>query len=188
MNLNEIIQLPRQTESGLALDAFKGGKQINNKKLMGIYPILLKKHKSYLLFSVVDEGKHIAFLVGNLIKDFKVKTLQVKRTWVEPEYRNKGLMTNFYAMIFNLGFDICSDLELSPESMSIWQKIWNRCGDDVKLYDAKTQKFSEIIGNIEESKTQVFVWKHANNKSVLETYKKLPFFITSPLAGWNSGY
>jgi GNAT superfamily N-acetyltransferase len=97
-----------------------------------------KVDDEYLFAVLGDEGEYIAYAHALDIMDGPGgrPTIQIRRTWVQPDRRGMGVMTALYNTLSNQGFVIISDSELSPESIAIWKKL--RTYNTVKLLNNKT--------------------------------------------------
>lgn len=94
------------------------------------------------------------------------KTYMIKRTWTEPQFRNQGIMTGFYYGLYSqCHFVLLSDIEHSPETTSVWKKIFAALKP--KLYNRYTHELTaadqfDDIYKEEDPKnpTTVFLLEH----------------------------
>lgn len=125
MKLQEIIKIPNQIEHGFDISKFDKAVQFKKVKVES-YPLLAYiEGNDYFFVIITKEQEKIAFFKAIKIEE-KINSREafiIKRTWVVPKFRNKGIATAFYKTLHNQGFTIISDLELSPESISIWKKF-----------------------------------------------------------------
>lgn len=128
MKLSEIKHVGTQLSHGIKLDDLKGEHLLKDDYL-GAYQIWISKlPNDQVSFSVKDGNTTIAMLVGVTIDDLKLKSgkvpLMIKRTWCEVSFRNKGIITNLYRFLYSdQRFALISDVEQSPESVTIWKKL-----------------------------------------------------------------
>jgi hypothetical protein len=122
MKLSEIIKVPQQPTHGLDLTKFDNAKQFKKAKVE-TFPLLYNQDGDDYFFTIEINGEKAAFMKAEKITDMAGDVLMVKRTYVMPKFRNKGLMTALYRTLHNQRFSIISDRELSPESISIWKKL-----------------------------------------------------------------
>jgi hypothetical protein len=144
MKLHEIIKIPQQVMHGFDLKKWDDAKQFKSAKVEK-YPLHANVEGDDYFFCMIDSDtqEKIAFMKAIKIDGFS-SALIIKRTWVEPEYKNKGLMTALYNTLHNQGFSLISDNQVSPESLSIWRKLHNQFGKSVKMIDADTHEPREI--------------------------------------------
>lgn len=194
--LSEIHKIASIPKHGIDLNQVTGIKIIKNNYLDDYY-IEQGKIKDYLVFCVrLSEGdrtyghKLVAVLMCQEVDDLKTKNnhkpVMVVRTWCEKEYRNKGIVTNLYRFLYNeLKFAILSDIEQTPETISVWNKVreyWpvqminldtgeTQDIDDKVLYDQK-QRFVLIVERLSELPQNSKFFKVMQRSSeILEDYR-----------------
>lgn len=124
MKLTEIFKLPRQTQSGLHPKVI----QMVDAVLIGTVENIPLYKSEYgnneEAYALKKDGKFVCWLYGVVGHIVSKPVLYVQRTFVLPEYRNKGLVTALYQNL-NSKFDktIVSDNEQSPETISVWNKL-----------------------------------------------------------------
>lgn len=144
MKLSEILKITSQPVPGLDLSPIKNYDLVKDNYL-GHYTVHLGVNKDLYAFIVKDQETIIAALIGIEIDDLDVSktVLIIKRTWCEREYRNRGIITNLYRLIYNeLNYALISDIEQSPETIRIWDKL--RSSWAVKMIDMRTKEITDI--------------------------------------------
>lgn len=144
MKLNEILKIVTQPVPGIDWSKINNLKQIKDRYLDD-YSISIGTNKDHFYFIVKLEDKIIAALIAIEIEDLKrdKQVLMIKRTWVEREFRNKGIISNLYRFLYNvLGYALISDYEQSPETIKLWDKL--RSSWDVKMIDLETKEITDI--------------------------------------------
>jgi predicted GNAT family acetyltransferase len=138
MKLDEIIKIPSQDHGIKDLTIFDEVVRFKHASVEK-YPLLFKQDGDQYFFSIEIDNVKVAFLIAEKLSDFTDKeTIMILRTYVVPEFRNKGLMTALYNTLRNQRFRIVSDLHLTPESMSVWKKLISGLG--AEIIDKKTRK------------------------------------------------
>lgn len=137
LELNQLIEIrkiQKMDDHGIDFDKVKDVNIINHKYLDDYY-IEQGKFKDYLFFFVrLIEGdrtnghKLVGVVVCREVDDLQTKNnhqpVMIVRTWCEKEFRNKGIITNLYRFLYNtLKFAILSDIEQTPETISVWNKV-----------------------------------------------------------------
>ena len=147
MKLSEIKQVGTQISHGIKLDDLKG-EQLLKDDYLDAYQIWISKlPNDQVSFSVKDGITTIAMLVGVTIDDLKLVSgkvpLMIKRTWCDALFRNKGIITNLYRFLYSdQRFALISDVEQSPESVTIWKKLNALFG--AEMIEIKTGNISPI--------------------------------------------
>ena len=169
MKLIELgMRVAQQPNHGINFDRFKNLKQIGTLDSFKIFESNALEHT--VLFTVRDEDKDICHLVALKFKNAFGECLQFKRTWMNHEYRNKGIMTKLYKKLYqSFNYNILSDTELSPESTSIWKKLLTLFKGNVFLLNISTGDYNPVTDFNEylKSDSLVFLIKHETNKGVL---------------------
>ena len=176
MIINEIISVPSQSSHGINLNDLIFTRY--KKASVENYPLFYSIIDHQIIFLIKDEID-IAYLVCDTISNFPKdkETIQIKRSWVDPIYRNKGIMTAIYNTLRNQHFRVISDYELSPESQAILQKL--KLVADIKMYNVQTNRLVAYDDNLIFDPNIVlvmesyFLSKPANN----DILKENNFFI-----------
>jgi len=170
MKLSEVIKRPQQFSHGLDLTKFDGAVQFKKAKVEK-FPLLYRQEGDDYFFTFEVKGKKVAFMKAVKITDLPGETLMIKRTWVTPENRNKGLMTALYRTLYHQRFKLISDLDLSPESFSIWKKLSK--GEQVKILNQVTKKIRPVTNDDFNPKGEEAMLDH---------------FILEDMTGWEHGW
>lgn len=144
MKLSEIIKIVSQPVPGFDLSKIEVFNTVKENYL-GKYTVKLGKFQDQYAFTVLDNDVIIASLITVEIDDLDLSktALIVKRTWCNREYRNRGIITNLYRLLYNeLGYALVSDIEQSPETIRVWDKL--RSAWNVKMIDMKTKEITDI--------------------------------------------
>jgi hypothetical protein len=141
MKLNEIKKLPQQATHGLDLCKWDQAVQFKSAKVEK-YPLFANIEGDDYFFCMIDPDtlEKMAYLKALKIDDLSKQAFLIQRTWMEPKYRNMGLMTALYRTLHNQGYSLLSDAELSPESLSIWKTF----RPNTKILDIKTKDQRDI--------------------------------------------
>jgi hypothetical protein len=118
-----------------------------------------------IMFRLVKDGVVVAWIAALACSPGynNRQTYMIKRTWTEPQFRNLGIMTGFYYGLYHLcHFVLLSDIEHSPETTSVWKKIFATLRP--KIYNISTHElvvaacFDDIYKEQEpENPTTVFL-------------------------------
>jgi hypothetical protein len=135
MKLSEIIKVPQQSTHGFDLEKFKNAKPFKQAKVES-YPLLFNNEGDDYFFTFKIDDENAAYMKAVHITDMSGEVFMVKRTFVVPKFRNKGLMTALYQTLHNQHIVLISDSELSPESISIWKKLNKH--HEIKIIDRNT--------------------------------------------------
>ena len=130
MKLTEIIKVPEQVSSGFDLSQIDTTsiKQLTTAENMPVFHFSLLGDATVQGYGIQMNGTFVSFILGKWGHLGDDKVFYIKRTYTEPPIRNKGIMTSLYvALIDRLYFILCSDGELSPQTIAIWSKISNQC-------------------------------------------------------------
>lgn len=150
MKISEIIKIDEPSEHGIELDKLKNAHfHIVYEKYLSLYFIEECKIGDELIFAIseINGKKRIAYLVSALITDLDLKyhkkILMITRTWCEPEFRKRGLISNLYRFLHRqMGYSLISDTKHSPDTIKIWNKL--RSQWRVKMLDINTKEISDI--------------------------------------------
>lgn len=125
MRLHEIRHIPKQSANNpFDLKILSDLKPYKNANVEG-NQLLFTKHGDELFFVIQVGTEMVAFAKATEILE-PFKALVMNRTFVVPNWRNKGYMTALYRTLRGNGNVIISDVDLSPESISIWKKLLAR--------------------------------------------------------------
>ena len=138
MNLEEIIRIPKQSQHNIK-DMSVFNNVVQYKKVqVEKYPLLYREESGIDYFCIADNGTKFAYIIAQKNTYENKNCLIIRRTWVETVYRNKGYMKAMYNTLHNCGFVVLSDIELSPESISIWRAL--AISRNVKIIDIRTEE------------------------------------------------
>jgi len=142
MKLTEIIPIPVQTQHNIAdMSIFDDAKRFRHVSVEG-YPLFYNETVNAYYFYISDNNQKISFLIA-LKNVFNNKNcLIVQRTWTIRLYRNRGFMKALYNTLYNQGFVIISDSQISPESISVWKALGTIL--PVKIIDTQTEEIRDI--------------------------------------------
>lgn len=164
MHLHEIMAIPKQQQHNIKeLSIFDNVVQFGNMHVEK-YPLLYVATPDAYYFCIEEDDKNIAFVIAEKNVFNNKNCLIIRRTWVEPLYRNKGFMKAIYNTLHNCGFVLLSDIELSPESISIWKAL--AASRNVKIIDTSTEEIRDIVPTDytkNDNKTQ-FILEKRNTK------------------------
>ena len=142
LKLNEIVPIAQMDQHNIAdMSVFDNAEQYG-PACVEKYPLLYNEDDRAYYFCIEEAGKKIAFIVGEKNTFNGKKCIIIRRTWVEPQYRNRGFMKAMYNTLYNQRFVIISDIELTPESRAIWQAL--AIMRPVKILDRETEEIREI--------------------------------------------
>lgn len=140
LQLNEMGDLiARQISHGIPLEMFKNFKKIGVLNEFDIEKSDLIEFK--VCYKLTLDDADIFYFVGI---EFD-KNIQIQRTWMDKEYRNQGIATKFYKKLYLVyDFTLISDKQLSPESKSIWEKLFELYPNRIFLTDKYLQHFQKL--------------------------------------------
>lgn len=162
MKLNEIKKIPKQSDDNpFDISAIGKLERYKNANVEG-NELLFSQHGDEFFFIVKVDGIMVAFLKATEVKE-PVKALQINRTFVIPSFRNKGYITALYRTLRGNGNKIISDIELSPESLSVWKKLSSYYS--INVIDAKTGKELRKISDADFIKPN-----NENERLMIEEY------------------
>jgi GNAT superfamily N-acetyltransferase len=135
MRLHEIRLIPKQPDDNpFDLDVLVHLRPYKNANVEG-NKLLFTQHGDDLFFVIRVGEEAVAFAKATSISEPR-EALVINRTYVVPAWRNKGYMTALYRTLRGNGNVIISDIDLSPESISIWKKLLARY--TVHIIDARS--------------------------------------------------
>lgn len=79
-----------------------------------------------IIFSLNDQDEIMTYIVCTPITDYPgptKPTIAIQRSFTPEQYQNKGYCAALYYGLARCGYRIVSDLQLSPEAISVWRKI-----------------------------------------------------------------
>lgn len=122
MKIDEIKLLPKQSGiNPFDISVLTDLQPYKNANVEGA-ALLFARYGRQLFFVVLHDGVQIAFAKATQIKK-PITALVINRTFVVPSMQNKGWITALYRTLRGAGNVIISDIELSPESISVWKKL-----------------------------------------------------------------
>ncbi len=123
MKLFEIVGVPVQSHHNIT-DMSVFDNTIRFKKAsVEKYPLYYSEDNSTYYFCLEENGNKFAFIIAQKNIFNGKSCVVIQRTWVIPEYRNNGIMKAMYNTLHNQGLTVLSDIELSPQSKSIWKAL-----------------------------------------------------------------
>ena len=130
MKLNNIAEMaervPPQPSGGIDPSVFTNFSKLGTVENYDFW--ISSPHGDLMLGKLVDTSNNpIAYIILQNITGLTTKhpPVRVRRTWVEPQWRNKGVMTSMYKnLVRKFNFTLISDIEFSPETESVWRKIF----------------------------------------------------------------
>ena len=143
MKLREIVAVPQQDQHNIRdMSVFDNVVQYHRVQVEK-YPLLYNEDANAYYFCIEENNNKIAFIVAEKNSFNNKQCIIIRRTWVNPSYRNKGFMKAMYNTLHNCGFVVLSDVELSPESISIWKAL--AISRNVKIIDTNTEEIRDIV-------------------------------------------
>ena len=111
------------------------------------------KKENSVIFAIKDENKNLLSLVlATPIQNFEntnKTALVIKFSYTPPNVRGQGYSPALYYGLYQMGYIIISDAQVSDEANSVWQKIRQRQAKEIKNYDWNTKSFTDDdpVGN-----------------------------------------
>jgi hypothetical protein len=147
VKLSEITRIPQQPYKTANVEGHK---------------LLYQQFANDFFFVIVVDNEMVAF--AKAVQILQPKALVINRTFVVPKWRNRGFITSLHRTLRGNGNSIISDVELSPESISIWKKLSQYYS--VKVIDALTGEIKR------DSKLADFELANSSNERLmLEQYR-----------------
>jgi hypothetical protein len=126
MKLYEITKISHQPSVGFVLTDFDtdGAVQLTTAENLPLYQITGgHKDPSLCAFALKVDDTFVSVIIGVWGK-VDGPAFIIRRTWTDPRYRNKGLVTSLYkALHAKMHYKLVSDIEQSPETISVWLKL-----------------------------------------------------------------
>ncbi|MGI0075935.1 MAG: GNAT family N-acetyltransferase [Nitrosopumilaceae archaeon] len=144
MKLDEIVIRPTNQPGGFRLADFNQSlaKLVGSAENIPIYAIPHNHDPATDMYALKQDNKFVGYLIGTW-GTLNGVALYVKRTYVIPSYRNKGLITALYNTLYTtLKYKLVSDNEMSPESISVWKKLSKTL--PVKVLNVKTKEVFDM--------------------------------------------
>lgn len=162
MKVYEIVQAISQNQHGIKdMSVFDGAVQFNHA-CVEKYPLLYVGTNTAYYFCIEVDNTKVAYLIAAKSTYSGKPCLNIKRTWVLPEYRNRGFMKALYNTLHNQGFVLLSDESLSPESISIWRALRNL--HDVKVIDVQSSEITRPVADAD------FAIYNSDTRFIIEQY------------------
>jgi hypothetical protein len=109
------------------------------------FPLYALQIDNDIVFAIkTNQDELLSILVGSIVTDFPIKTkktIRIHRSWTPEPFRNKGYSTALYDGLPRCGYRLVSDLQLSPESISVWKKLMTK--RTVTAYNCTTHQFTD---------------------------------------------
>lgn len=167
MKINELAtKVIRQTQHGTDTPAFTDFTFLRTTEQtleMWISAVV----DNQVMFRLVRDGVVLSWIVAVVCTPGydNRKTFQIRRTWTEPEYRNKGLMTSFYYGLYKYcHFVLLSDIKHSPETVAVWKKLYPVLHPkilDIHTMDlSNPESFDSIYDDNARQPSKVFILEH----------------------------
>jgi hypothetical protein len=146
MKLNELAaRVARQTHHNAGdLSEYKNFKFLQTVEQVYDIHISDRLSDGRIMFKLLKDGTTVAWIAALECSPGynNRKTYMIKRTWTEPQFRNQGIMTGFYYGLYRqCNFVLVSDIEHSPETTSIWRKIFAALHP--KIYNRRTHELTQ---------------------------------------------
>lgn len=146
MKLNEITKIVQQPDPGFKESDFdiENAQQVTTAENFPVFKLKSKGNLDPALeaYALKKDDRFVSFVVG------KYGTLDgpaffVQRSYTIPSLRNKGLATALYSVLYRrLHLKLISDVEQSPETVSVWKKLSKSL--PVRVLDTKNQRSLEL--------------------------------------------
>lgn len=119
MKLSEIEAIPSMPNHGIHnFSPFDKARPIPGQFILS-EPLIHNEEGGFHYFC----AKGIMYVTGQANTYEGRPCIALQRTWIEPEYRGKGLMKAIYLKLKSLGYVVLSDEGLSPQSIKIWKSL-----------------------------------------------------------------
>lgn len=127
--VREIAHVPEQPDDGInqgvstdPRDAVDTNRNIDGHK---IYKVGLADGKTAFLLGKDSYPGPMATVIGTAYESSSDSdvALYIHRSFVQPQYRSRGVMGKFYQELRSMGYTLVSDLHLSPGSRKIWGRL-----------------------------------------------------------------
>lgn len=127
MKLDEIVKIAQQPTGGFSLSDFmlERAEQITTAENLPVFHIPGgPKDPTLHCYAVRVDNQYVSMLIGR-VGSFNGRTaVFIARTYTLPSYRNKGLVTSLYRALYSrMKYVLISDGEMSPETISVWEKL-----------------------------------------------------------------
>lgn len=136
-------KIPSQTNHGIELSSFKNFERYGVLYVNENLKFLILKSEPIVntfCYKLTQSDEDIFYFIAIEWEN----NLQVKRTWMKKTFRNKGIATQFYKKLFQDGFNLISDFELSPESVSIWKQLLTQYPNSIYLTTNELSEFTPM--------------------------------------------
>ena len=100
-----------------------------------------------IVFAIKDEDdKLLSFVLTVAIPNFEntnKTALVIKFSFTEPDARGNGYSPALYYGLYQMGYIIISDAQVSSAANRVWNKIAQRSSNEIKGYDWSTKSFTD---------------------------------------------
>jgi len=100
-----------------------------------------------IVFAIKDENeKLLSFVLTMTIPNFENSNktaLVIKFSFTEPDARGNGYSPALYYGLYQMGYIIISDAQVSSAANKVWDKVVQRSGNKIKGYDWSTKSFTD---------------------------------------------
>jgi len=142
MKLTEITKITQQTIPGFNLDDFDIGKQFGTAENIPIVKLTPKNKSDLEGYALYQDDKIIGCIIGRR-EIIRGELFVIQRTYVIPTERNKGYITSLYKALYSkYKLKLVSDVDQSPETISVWKKLMKEL--PVKVLDVKKKKILDL--------------------------------------------
>ena len=127
MKLDEIAKIAQQVTGGFSLADFdlERAEQITTAENLPVFHIPGgPKDPTLHCYAVQVDGQYASMLIGRVGTFNGRNAVFIVRTYTLPSYRNKGLVTSLYKVLYSrMKYVLISDGEMSPETITVWHKL-----------------------------------------------------------------
>lgn len=144
MKLEEITKVPQQPTPGFSLDDFNvdAKEQIGTAENIPIVKMRGVRDVDLVAYALVIDDRVASMIVGKL-GDLDGPAFYIYRTYTLPDMRNRGLITALYKALYKkYNIRLVSDVEQSPETISVWKKLAGEF--PVKVFDEKNRQLLDL--------------------------------------------
>ena len=168
MKLNEIIKVPQQHFPGVSLSDFntETAEQLTTAENIPLFHISGgPKGPDFHAYALKQGSEFVSFVIGKW-GNLNGPAFYIMRTYTQPQYRNKGLITALYSALYRkLKYKLVSDNEMSPESISVWKKLSKVL--PVEVYNL-SKKETSYMKDVSDEELFGMEKKHKNIRLVLD--------------------
>jgi hypothetical protein len=142
MKLIEITKIIHQESPGFNFKDFEVGEQIGTAENIPIMKLIPKNNSDLEGYALYKDDKIIGCILGRR-ETIRGELFVIQRTYIIPSERNKGHITSLYKALYSkYKLKLVSDVEQSPETISVWKKLMKEL--PVKVLDVKKKKILDL--------------------------------------------